>query len=87
MAITGLLLLTASLASLGDAAQNVLLLIADDMRPQAEPFDGTFGWEQQPVTTDGNAMQTPGLKVRACVCCTCVCVSGLRPYVWPRVIV
>lgn len=37
--------------------QNVLLIMADDMRPEAEPFRSSFGWSVSP-----NDLHTPNLK-------------------------
>ena len=40
-----------------DGKKNVLFIMADDMRPELEPFRGEWGWEEAP-----SDLKTPNLK-------------------------
>ena len=48
-----LLLLSAALLSLVEAndPKNILFIMADDLRPEAEPFRGNWGWSVSPDDT------------------------------------
>ena len=48
-----LLLLSASLLGFvkGNDKKNILFIMADDMRPEAEPFPGNWGWSVSPDDT------------------------------------
>ncbi len=60
MALTALLFLTAwAVALCGATPRNVLFLMADDLRPEAEPFQTSQRWDTWPQD-----LKTPGLMVR-----------------------